>query len=360
MFGRLLVRKRKLDRNRNVLIIRLQDHKNARHCFRVRNLPNWPNLRYSTMDHRFVFQSLFAFAVGLALFSCGLSETGVAQETAPPPAATQESPSLTPRVLGYGVDTFAVGQELFRTDFSDESQWTIQVEENDEPMKEHVKFHDGMLDLYMPARGCTAWLKQKFSGPITITYQVKCPLETIKFPEIQSRDINNFWHCSGVENETDIFDSKSFNGGFGSYMKLQGWYASTGGGGRKGNRTTRFRRYPRETDGEPCLHIALNSNDDKPEFLITPGKWHTVQLVAFGDLIQYILDGKVVYQIRKGDQVSVEVPAEKPDGKKTSEKQIFDTDKFSVHTEGYFGFRMTRSHHQYRNLVVHRLDAVSR
>ena len=217
-----------------------------------------------------------------------------------------------------------------------------------------------MLDLYMPARGCTAWLKQKFSGPLTITYQVMCPVETIKFPEVQARDINNFWHSSGVEKATDIFDSKMFNGEFRSYSKMQGWYASTGGGGRKGNRTTRFRRYPREVDGKPSPHIALNDHDGKPEFMITPGKWHTVQLVAFDDLIQYIFDGKVVYQIRKGDEVSIEVPPAKPRAARTSEKHAFDTNEFSVHTEGYFGFRMTRAHHQYRGLVINRLDAIDK
>jgi len=285
---------------------------------------------------------------------------GLAQKTTleSPKAAAQNKQTSALQILGYGVDTFSIGSELFRANFSDPSQWTIQVEQKDEPLKESIKFHNGMLDLYMPARGCTAWLKRRFSGPITITYQIKCPLNTIKSPEIQTRDINNFWHCTGVEEQTDIFDSNLFDGGFGSYSKMQGWYASTGGGGRKGNRTTRFRRYPREIDDMPCPHIALNHNDGKPNFLVSPGKWHTVQLVAFNDLVQYIFDGQLVYQIRKGDQVSVEQPPSKPGGEKTTTQQAYDTDQFPAHTEGYFGFRMVRSHHQYRNLVVHRLDAI--
>ena len=284
-------------------------------------------------------------------------ETPVEKPTpATPPSA--ESPE-TLRVLGYGVGTFSIGEELFRTDFSDSSQWTIQVEQKDEPLKERIKFQDNMLDLYMPARGCTAWLKQKFVGPIMITYQVRCPLETIHFPEIQARDINNFWHCSGVKKETDLFDSKSFDGGFRSYSKMQGWYASTGGGGRKGNRTTRFRRYPREIDGTPCPHISLKERDGQKEFLITPGKWHTIQLVAFDDLAQYIVDGSVVYQIRKGDSVTIEVPSKQPGGERTVEQRVYDPEKFPPYTEGYFGFRMVRSHHQYKNLSVHRLKPVN-
>ena len=310
-----------------------------------------------------VFQSFNVFAVGAVLFLCGfLRVDAAAQETTLQSAVEtpQANTKVSPQVLGYGVGTFSIGQELFRTDFSDASEWVIQVEKKDEPLKERIEFHDGMLDLYMPARGCTAWLKRKFSGPLTITYQVMCPVETIQYPKIQARDINNFWHCSGVEKRTDIFDSKLFNGEFRSYSKMQGWYASTGGGGRKGNRTTRFRRYPREVDGEPCPHIALNDQDGKPEFLIKPGKWHTVQLVAFDDLIQYIFDGTVVYEIRKGDQVSVEVPPSKPGAKRGSEKRAFDTDEFPVHTEGYFGFRMVCAHHQYRGLVINRLDVVTK
>ena len=310
-----------------------------------------------------VFRSLNTLAVGMVLFSCGFFNVlAAAQETAVQLAAEtpQTQTKVTAQVLGYGVGKFAIGEELFRTDFSDPSQWAIQVEKKEGPLEERIEFHDGILDLYMPARGCTAWLKQKFSGPLTITYQVMCPVETIQFPEVQARDINNFWHCSGVEKQTGIFNSKIFNGEFRSYSKMQGWYASTGGGGRKGNQTTRFRRYPREVDGKLCPHIALNDRDGKSEFMITPGKWHTVQLVAFDDLIQYIFDGKVVYQIRKGDQVSIEMPAAKPGAGRTNEKRAFDTDEFPIHTEGYFGFRMTWAHHQYRGLVVNRLDAVTK
>jgi len=215
-----------------------------------------------------------------------------------------------------------------------------------------------MLDLYMPGRGCTAWLKQKFEGPIMITYQVRCPLETIRFPEIQARDINNFWHCSGADNETDLFDPKLFNGSFRNYSKMQGWYASTGGGGRKGNRTTRFRRYPREINGKPTPHVLLKDRDGQEDFLVSPGKWHTIQLVAFNDLAQYIKDGSLVYQIRRGDPVTIEVPPLESGGETTVQRRVYNVDEFPPHTEGYFGFRMVRSHHQYKKLSIHRLKPI--
>lgn len=259
-----------------------------------------------------------------------------------------------PEVLGYGKETFTVGKPLHTEPFTKPENWIIQVQKNDGPIKEKISFEDGILDLYMPAVGCTAWLKQKFAGPILVEYQVKCPLETINGDSIQARDINNFWHCSGVENETDIFNYELFNGGFGSYGKMQGWYASTGGGGHIGNRTTRFRRYPREVNGKPFRHIALNSRDGQEDYLITPGKWHTVQLVAFNDLVQYIVDGKVVYEIRKGDTVTVETVV---NGKRTVIEEIYSDDTFPAYTEGYFGFRLVRTHHQYKDLKVFRLIA---
>ncbi|WP_372846386.1 DUF6250 domain-containing protein [Pontiella sp.] len=256
-----------------------------------------------------------------------------------------------PLVLGYGTDAFAVGEKLYETDFGDSAEWVVQVEKKGEPNAERIAFGAGMLDLYMPARGCTAWLKKKFSGPIAIVYQVQCPLETIDGDAIQARDINNFWHCAHPGDAEKLFDGELYHGGFGSYSKMQGYYASTGGGGHEGNHTTRFRRYPRELEnGDRYPHIALNSRDEDPNYLITPGAWHTVQLVACNGLAQYIVDGKVVYQIKEGDMVEVEMP----DKSRVEKNYAFD--EFPAYTEGYFGFRLVRTHHRYKNLKVYRLE----
>ena len=50
--------------------------------------------------------------------------------------------------------------------------------------------------------------------------------------------------------------------------------------------------------------MALNDKDGKPGYLITPDKVMTVQLVAYDDVIQYIVDGKLNYQIGRGDKDS--------------------------------------------------------
>lgn len=266
------------------------------------------------------------------------------------------SHTINPKVAGYGKGAFTVGEKLFEADFSSSKDWKIQVEQKEGPEKEKIEFKGDILDLYMPARGCTAWLTQKFEGSIMVEYQIMCPLETINGDSIQARDINNFWHCSGVQHETDIFNDELFNGGFGSYSKMQGYYASTGGGGHVGNKTTRFRRYPREVDGKPFPHIALNDRDGQEGYLITPGQWHTVQLVAANGLVQYIMDGKVFYEIKAGDTVTVETVV---DGERAVIEKVYGEDTFPAYTEGYFGFRLVRTHHQYKNLIIYRLNTVT-
>lgn len=262
---------------------------------------------------------------------------------------------LKPQVLGYGQETFTIGKELYSTDFTDKDNWVIQVEKNpDSKNKERIKMQGGVLDLYMPKRGCTAWLNQKFSGPITIVYQVRCPSGTQDDEGILATDINNFWHCSDPSQFDAVFTTTEtdYHGGFNSYHEMHGYYACTGGGR---NRTTRFRRYPRWVNGEDVPHMAVNWNDKKPEYLIKPGKWHTIQMVAYNGLLQYIKDGQVVYEFKESDKITVETRDTQNNRQKHEE--VYTLDKYPAYNEGYFGFRMVGSHHQYKNLKIHRLNS---
>lgn len=278
-------------------------------------------------------------ALRITLFSIALST-----------AALQ---AAEPEVLGYGKDTFTIGEELYSTDFSDKDNWVIQVSTDNTDYQERIKIEDGILDLYMPKRGCTAWLNKKFSGPITITYQVRCPSETTMGDAIMVTDVNNFWHCTDPRQADAIFKTTDthYHGGFLGYHELHGYYASTGGGR---NSTTRMRRYPRWVDGKDVPHIALNSNDKKPEFLIVPDQWHTIQLVVFNGMVQYIKDGQVVYEIKEGDSITVESRDAK--NKRQKHEETYTLDKYPAYNEGYFGFRMVSTHHQYKNLTINRLE----
>jgi hypothetical protein len=151
--------------------------------------------------------------------------------------------------------------------------------------------------------------------------------------------------------ERGLFDSERYTGQFSSYDKMHGYYASTGG---RDNQTTRMRRYPRETLGEPVEHVALNDKDEKPDYLITPDKVMTVQLVAYDDVTQYIVDGKLNYQIRRGDRIQLE--GRDTEGRPVQRNALYDLDRFPVYEKGYFGFRMVGTHHIYTNFRVYALD----
>ena len=267
-----------------------------------------------------------------------------------------DSMHTTPAVAGYGNEVFEIGSIIYASDFSDHANWIIQIEASgNSPFEEKISYSAGVLDLYMPAKGCTAWLNKKFTGAITIVYQVRCPIETINGTSIQARDINNFWHCSDpFEFDALLRSSETrYKGNFSSYHEMLGYYASTGGGGRIGNQTTRFRRYPRRADSENIPHLALNDKDANPDYLITPGMWHTIQLVAYDGLVQYLMDGRVVYELRYGDDIKVE--SEKS-GKKSTAVITYSRETFPAYNSGYFGIRMVASHHQYRDLKVYRLN----
>lgn len=269
-----------------------------------------------------------------------------------PPMGPIPTSAIEPQVLGHGRGVFEIGPLLYVPELGDAAAWHIQVQQSDTPTRERVTFGDDLLELYMPDRGSTAWWKQKLEGPITIVYRVRCPEETLSDPGIQARDINNFWHASDPVGAGGLFDDNRYTGRFTSYNKMRGYYASTGGGGATGNQTTRMRRYPREIDGEPVPHIALNDRDGQPEYLITPGKWHRVQLVAYEGLVQYIVDGVLVYEIYPGQKVAVEVPQ---GGNAAMVTALYGLDKFPAYTSGYFGLRLVGTHHQYTDLRIHRL-----
>lgn len=269
---------------------------------------------------------------------------------------TDSAPEPTAVVTGYGTGSFTIGDLLYETDFSDKENWVLQIQEDPgAPKAAKVKMDGGILDCYMPATGCTAWLNKSFTGPIAIVYQVKCPLETINGDSIQARDVNNFWHCSDPKDFDAILTTTEdqYHGGFVSYHEMQGYYASTGGGGHQGNQTTRFRRYPRWLNGKDIPHISLNDKDGKPEYMLTPGKWHTVQLVADDGMVQYLMDGKVFYEIKYGDQIMVE---SREAGDKSPWEQTYTREDFPAYNEGYFGFRLVRTHHLYRNLKIYQLE----
>ena len=171
---------------------------------------------------------------------------------------------------------------------------------------------------------------------MTITYDVFCPIPDSAIEGLRPRDINNFWMCSDPEDpDQGVFDSKKYTGSFKTYDKMHGYYASTGGG-KVGSPTTRMRRYPREVGGKPSPHIALNNKDGRLGYLINPDQVMKVQLVAYDDLVQYIVDGKLVYQMKYDDRISIEERDE--DGKGRSVAGAYAVERFPTYKEGLLWF----------------------
>ncbi|MDB2430566.1 DUF6250 domain-containing protein, partial [Akkermansiaceae bacterium] len=212
--------------------------------------------------------------------------------------------SAQPLVMGKGLERFKIGPLLHQDDFQNLDQWVVQIEKKEGFPDPRVEAKNATLDCLLPGRGCTIWFKEKLKTRLTISYEVTCPEPAEGLRGVEARDVNNFWLVSDpLDPNIGLFDPKRYDGTFTNYHKMSGYYASTGGGR---NTTTRLRRYPREREGRLRTHIALKDRDNQKDFLITPGKVMKVQLVAFDDLIQYIVDGKLVYEMAYGDEVSTE------------------------------------------------------
>lgn len=253
-----------------------------------------------------------------------------------------------PVVTGYGEGRFRIGELLYWDDFENLNDWVIQIQETDDVTEPRIDIRNGALDVLMQDRGATIWNRHKFSGPVAIVFNVVAPTDYEHLDGIVPRDVNTFWHASDPVVPWEILDDRYYTGAFSSYHKQHGYYAGMGG---RDNTTTRFRRYPRIVGNEQVEHISLRERDGQETYLIEPGKTHTIQLIAFDDIIQYIVDGEVFYEIREGDTVTVATP----DG---GEKEVVYTrDRFPSYTEGWFGFRMVRTHHIFSNFRVYRLES---
>ena len=271
------------------------------------------------------------------------------------PPKSPGSSGTSPLVLGRGVGLFKVGPLLAKDDFEDLDDWVVQIQQRSDYPAAKVGVRDHKLDCLLPGRGCTMWYKRKLPTRITITYDVLCPTPKPAIQGVQPRDINNFWMASDPDDpDRGLFDPDRYTGKFSSYDKMHAYYASTGGGGAVANLTTRMRRYPREVNGEPTEHVALNDKDEQPGYLITPDKVMSVQLVAYDDVVQYIVDGKLNYEIARGNKIHVE--GRDSNGEPEMREAVYDLDRFPVYREGYFGFRMVGTHHIYQNFRVYTLE----
>ncbi len=207
---------------------------------------------------------------------------------------------------------FTRGRVLFTDSFDNLAQWTAELEQ---PGK--VEARNGELSVDVPA-GCTVWFRPELSGPVLIQYEAR--MVRAGGPTDRVSDLNAFWMATDSRSPGDLFATRR-SGKFADYDRLRTYYVGQGG---NTNTTTRFRRYTGDAGNRPLLP---EHDLHKPEVLLRPNVWQTVQLVAMGNRIQYYRDGAL----------------------------IFDFTDAAPYTRGHFGFRTTKSHVQLRRFAVYRI-----
>jgi len=200
---------------------------------------------------------------------------------------------------------FQDGKLLYSDDFEHGlSRWSAELEQPG-----RVEAKNGILTLDVPA-GCTVWFKPELKSPVRIEYDAV--MVQRGGPNDRVSDLNCFWMATNVRRRS---------GRFAEYNDLRAYYVGQGG---NTNTTTRFRRYIGDRELRPLLpQHDLSSKD----VLLTPNVIQRIQLVAYGGRVQYVNNGRV----------------------------IFDFHDPAPYTHGRFGFRTTFSHVELRHFRVYRL-----
>lgn len=201
-------------------------------------------------------------------------------------------------------------QLVYSNDFNvDKNYWIAEFEE---PKTSHMKISNGKLELNTSA-GATAWYKNKLHGNIMITYYATVVVGSGKNDRVS--DMNTFWMATNPVTE-DVFNQ---NGKFSSYNNLHLYYAGIGG---HDNTKTRFRKYNGSAGKKILKEFTVESH------LLVGNKKYAIKIIVKDGTTQYFID-EVLYWEYKDN---------------------------TPYTEGYFGFRTTRSHQVYENFRVYELN----
>jgi hypothetical protein len=191
---------------------------------------------------------------------------------------------------------------------TDLANWNIEFEQ---PEKSSAKIIDGKLDV-STSIGATIWFKTQLSGNIMITYDVKVLDKGGAFDRVS--DLNAFWMATDPSSNSIQRDGK-----FASYDNLNLYYAGVGG---HYNKFTRFRKYNNIED-KPVLKEYIDK-----EHLLVGNKLYSVKIIVNNGHIQYFLNGELYWD--------------------------FQDDK--PYTKGFFGFRTSKSHQQFDNFKVYKIE----
>ncbi|UDQ97662.1 DUF6250 domain-containing protein [Lentisphaerota bacterium WC36G] len=214
--------------------------------------------------------------------------------------------------ISFKEQTQFIADRLLYTDFfSSLNDWVIQQQ-----TPNSVKVEDNVLKVYEP-KGATVWFKKKLTEPVMIQYEV-----TMR-ENVRVSDMNCFWMASNADGSAPFKPDRKKgetpmrNGAFSEYDNMKTYYVGCGG---HNNTKTRFRRYA--GNGEKPLFLEHDLIAKK--YLLEANKIYKIQLVVFGETIQYFRNGELFYDFK-------------------------DSKPF---TKGYFGFRAYNASYDVKNFRV--------
>ncbi len=160
---------------------------------------------------------------------------------------------------------------------ADLSHWAVEQQPGGT-----VTVRDGAL-IIEDAAGCTAWLRQKLTAPVEITYQVTVVARG--GPHDRVSDANCFWMATDPQNPDTIPSGRS--GKFADYDALSTYYVGMGG---NENSTTRFRRYV----GDGTKPLLPEHDLREKQFLLEPNRTYRIKLVASDGQAEFWRDGEKI------------------------------------------------------------------
>lgn len=201
------------------------------------------------------------------------------------------------------------GKLLYEDNFSSGlDKWVVEAPQNEDSK---VEVEDGKL-LVDVNEGTTVWFNKKLSGNILIQYKRKVIMEGGKNDRLS--DLNNFWMATDPRNKNLFTRSGLFH----EYDSLLMYYVGVGG---NYNETTRFRKYT--GNGERVLHSDLQDQ----AHLLEPNREYEVSIIVYNGITKFFLDGNEFFSFQDPEPL----------------------------TEGYFGFRTTKSRHVFDDFKVFRI-----
>lgn len=165
----------------------------------------------------------------------------------------------------------------------DTSLWVVEQQPGGS-----VSFTDEGIEI-KDSSGCSVWFTPEIEGPVMIEYKMTAIDNGGPYDRVS--DMNVFWMASDPHNKNHFFcKAQPRSGQFRQYDKLELYYVGCGG---HNNTRTRFRRY----NGTNLRPLEPEHDLSSPDVLLTPNHTYTVQLVADGNTVKYIRDGRVIFEI---------------------------------------------------------------